>query len=278
MTSPATTQPQPVTAEDIGKPPAALVDTHAHIHFDVFRGQVDAVLHRAAEAGVTRLITVGVDTADSQRAAELAARYESVWAAVGIHPHEAAEAEQGMGYLRELAGRRKVVAIGECGLDLYKSTTSLEQQTAALRSQIELAMERQLPLIFHVREAFEPFFAIVKEYPNVRGVVHSFTGGVEEMEQATALGLYVALNGIMTFTKDTAQLEAARRLPGERLLLETDCPFLSPAPYRGKTNEPARVTDIAAFLADLRGVALLQLAGQTTANALALFGLPGVPR
>lgn len=250
-----------------------LVDTHAHIHFKEFGGKVDAVLQRATEAGVTKLITVGVSTADSRDAAELAAEYEGVWAAVGIHPYDAEEAAQGIGYIKELASRRKVVAIGECGLDFYKASATLDEQEAALRSQIELALEKDLPLIFHVREAFGSFFAIVNDYAGIRGVVHCFTGHRREMEEAVAAGLHIALNGIMTFTKDEQQLEAARQVPAERLILETDCPFLSPAPNRTDTNEPAKVADIARFVSDLRGESFEQLSAQTTANAERLFAL-----
>jgi TatD DNase family protein len=250
---------------------AGLIDTHAHLQFKEFAGQVPAVLHRAAEAGVGKIITVGVDTDDSRQAVALAATYEQVWATVGVHPHAADESTTAMAYLRDLAGRRKVVAIGECGFDFYRSETSPETQEAAVRFQIELALECDLPLIFHVREAFERFFAVVQDYPQLRGVVHSFSGGPAELEQVLATGLYVALNGIMTFTKKPDQLEAARQVPVQRLLLETDCPYLSPVPYRGKTNEPARVADIADFVADLRGEPAAVLAAQTTANAEALF-------
>jgi TatD DNase family protein len=251
----------------------ALTDTHAHLQFDDFAGQVPAVLHRASEAGVEKIITVGVDSDDSRKAVALAATYERVWATVGVHPHAAHEAQPAVTYLRELATRRKVVAIGECGLDFFRSQATPDEQEGLLRLQIELALEVDLPLIFHVREAFEHFFAVTGDYPALRGVVHSFTGGPAELEQALAAGLNVALNGIMTFTKDQGQLEAARQVPLERLLLETDCPYLSPAPHRGKTNEPARVADIADFLAELRGESVEQLAAQTTANAEALFGV-----
>jgi TatD DNase family protein len=249
------------------------IDSHAHIHFDEFAGEVDGVLHRAGEAGVTKLITVGVNTDDSRRAVELAAVYQNVWATVGIHPHEAAEIDQGIGYLRELAGRRKVVAIGECGLDFYRHRASASDQERALRMQVELARELGLPVVFHVRDAFERFLAIMADYPEVPGVVHSFTAGPTELEAVLARGWMVALNGIMTFTKDEEQLAAARRLPLDRLILETDCPFLSPAPHRGKTNEPARVPDIAVFLSRLRGEPLDHLAAATTANTERLFGL-----
>ena len=252
---------------------AALTDTHAHLQFDDFAGQVPAVLHRAAEAGVEKIITVGVDSEDSRNAVALAATYERVWATVGVHPHAAHESQPAVAYLRELATRRKVVAIGECGLDFFRSEATPDEQEALLRLQIELALELDLPLIFHVREAFERFFAVTGDYAALHGVVHSFTGGPAELKQALEVGLNVALNGIITFTKDPGLLEAARQVPQERLLLETDCPYLSPAPHRGKTNEPARVADIAAFLAELRGEPVERLAAQTTTNAEALFGV-----
>jgi TatD DNase family protein len=252
---------------------SGLTDTHAHLQFKEFAGQVPAVLHQAAEAGVAKILTVGVDSDDSRRATELAATYELVWASVGIHPHAADEPAAAVDYLRDLAQRRKVVAIGECGFDFFRSQTSPEQQEKIVRLQIELALEMDLPVIFHVREAFERFFVVIRDYPGLRGVVHSFSGGPRELEQVMTAGLQVALNGIMTFTKDREQLEAARQVPIERLLLETDCPYLSPVPHRGKTNEPARVADIAAFVAELRGVRPEVLAERTSANAAELFNI-----
>lgn len=250
-----------------------LIDTHAHIHFSAYAGKTDEVLRKAAEAGVSKVITVGVNSADSRAAAALAASRENVWASVGIHPHDAGEAGQGIGYISGLAAERKVVAIGECGLDFYKSRASREQQERALRLQIELALQKNLPAIFHVRDAFDEFYRIINDYKGIRGVVHSFSGTRAQMEAAIERDLDVALNGIMTFTKDQGQLEAAKHLPLENLLLETDCPFLSPAPRRGETNTPATVKIIAEFLADLRGEDPSKLAAAATANAEGLFGI-----
>lgn len=250
-----------------------LIDTHAHLHFDQLKGDVEGLLHRAEQAGVNKIVNVGVNTSDSKAAIELAARYENVWAAAGIHPHNAAEAEAGIKYLEELAGRRKVVAIGECGLDLFKSTSSLEQQLDALKLQVELAARLELPVIFHIRDAFDQFFELMDQLPKVRGVVHSFTAGPGELEGVLKHGWLVALNGITTFSKDEGHRLAVTQLPNDRLILETDCPFLAPAPHRGKVNQPAWVLDIAQAVAEIRGQSLAQLAVSTTRNAERLFGI-----
>lgn len=231
------------------------------------------MIKQAAEAGVDRIITIGVDTADSRKAVALAARYENIWATVGIHPHAANEYDQGAAYIRDLAAERKVVAIGECGLDYFKSTATKAEQERALRGQIELGLQLELPVVFHIREAFGDFFRILTDYGGVQGVVHSFSGGLAELDQALAAGLMVALNGIITFTKDGDQLAAAKAVPLQSLVLETDCPFLAPVPYRGKTNQPAWTADIAGHLAGLRGETPAAVAAATTANAERLFGL-----
>jgi TatD DNase family protein len=263
-----------------------LVDSHAHIQFDDYDEDRAAVVERAAAAGVTKIITVGCDARSSAAAVEMAAAYDRVWAAVGLHPHDAAAGRPALDEIARLARAPKVVGIGECGLDYfrleaYAGRTTIVAQEAALRFQIELGLELNLPMVFHIRDAFEDFWRIFDDYKNergpagnaVRGEVHCFTAGVPEMLAAVDRGLYVALNGVMTFTKDESQLAAARQLPLDRLLLETDCPYLSPKPHRGRRNEPAHVADTAAFLAALRGESLEELAGATTANAQLLFGI-----
>lgn len=265
---------QPVTVEDQLDPIPGIswVDTHAHLHFSDYTGKVDAVLHLADESDVKKIITVGINCADSQKAVELAATYENVWATVGVHPHEAAEIDQSLSYIKDLASRRRVVAIGECGLDFYKNYSSEEDQENALRKQVDLAQELDLPVVFHVRDAFEEFFKIMKDY-DVKGVVHSYTADVATMQQIIERGWMVALNGIMTFSKDEAHKDLIMQIPETHLLLETDCPFLSPAGFRGKQNEPARVSDIGAYIAEVRGSTIEQLASSTTKNAERLFGI-----
>ena len=167
----------------------------------------------------------------------------------------------------------KVVAIGECGLDYFKSETTKDEQERALRYQIELGLDKDLPMVFHVRDAFDDFWHILDDYSGVRGVVHSFTAGLPELRGSLERGLYIALNGIMTFTKDPAQLEAAKAVPSDRLVLETDCPFLAPAPKRGRRNEPANLELTAKFLAALRDEPYEDVASATTTNAETLFAL-----
>jgi TatD DNase family protein len=254
-----------------------LIDTHAHIHFDDYRDELDTILDRAHAAGVNKILCVGVNEQDSAQAIAVARAHDNLWATVGLHPHDADRGYEALEEVARLAELEKVVAIGECGLDHYKSQTDPDDQERALRFQIELALERNLPLIFHVREAFPDLWRILDDYTadgaTVRGLVHCFTAGVPELEGSLERGLSIALGGIMTFTKDPRQLAAARRVPLDRLILETDCPFLAPPPHRGQRNEPAYLPDTARFLADLRTEPLEDLAHATTANAEALFGI-----
>ena len=252
-----------------------LIDTHSHVHFQEFRDDIDETLKRAHAQGVDKLITVGCNESDSAEAIAVARAYETIWASVGLHPHDADRGYEALEEVARLAELEKVIAIGECGLDNFRSETTPEDQERALRFQIELGLELDLPMIFHVRDAFPQFFAILDEYKGegTRGLVHCFTAGVPELEGSLERGLVIALNGIMTFTKDHKQLDAAKQVPLERLVLETDCPFLAPTPVRGKRNEPANIAYTAKFLAELRGEPLEDLISATTNNAETLFGI-----
>lgn len=255
-----------------------LIDTHAHIHFEEFRDELPEVLARAHTEGVDKIVCVGVDEEDSGQAIAVARAHDNLWATVGLHPHEADRGYEALEEVARLAEMDKVVAIGEYGLDYYREGFDKDAQERALRFQLELAMERDLASVFHVRDAFDDFWRILDDYDirgndNFRGVVHCFTAGRAEMEAAVERGLYVALNGIMTFTKDARQLEAAKTLPLDRMVLETDCPFLAPVPKRGMRNEPANTAWTAKFLAELRGESFEDLAAATTRNAEALFGI-----
>lgn len=250
-----------------------LVDTHAHIHQADFDDDRSEVLDRARAAGVDKMLCVATDALDSQLAVDLAKKHDNLWATVGLHPHEASRREAAMIEMNELARDQKVVAIGECGLDYYYEHAPRDDQIKALQSQIELALKVKKPLVFHVRDAFDDFFSTIREYKNVTGVVHSFTGDEATLNKVLEANLYVAFNGIMTFTKDQDQLMAAKLCSPDCMLLETDCPFLTPTPHRGQRNEPANTKIIAEFLANLRGESFDELAAATTANAEKLFGI-----
>lgn len=270
-----------------------LVDTHCHIQSAGLDSGGERVTRElwakapgltgadmagsAAAAGVTRMICVGCDLEDSRLAIDFAARHDGCWASIGIHPHEAKDYQDKsrLSEFAALAAEPKVVAVGECGLDYHYGHSPEDDQIKVLRFQIELALETGLPMIFHVREAFDDFWPVLDSYKgsDIRGVVHSFTDSSANLQEALRRGLHVGVNGIATFAKDPVQLEAYKAVPLDRLLLETDAPFLTPTPYRGTINEPKRLGAVADFLADLRGEGPLDLARVTTRNARELFGI-----
>lgn len=248
-----------------------LIDTHCHIHAQDYPLSVEEVEQRAQTAGVTGLLCVGTDAGDSQRAVEFVQSRPQCWASIGLHPHDAELGQPALDVLGTLVTRPKVVAIGECGLDYFYGHSSKSDQEKALRFQIELAFKHNLPLIFHVREAFDDFWPIFDSYQHLRGLVHSFTDNRQNLDKLLERGLYVGINGIITFTKNDWQLDTVRAVPQDRLLLETDAPFLTPVPLRGRVNEPANVLHTARFLADLRGEPLEELAQCATRNTRQLF-------
>lgn len=273
--------------------PIELFDTHCHTHemvrrttpvydkwhSDGVQRDPDQVLADAREAGVSRMLCVGTTLADSELAVEFVAEREGLWASIGIHPHEAhdhlsADAKKRFSSLLEDGhSRDKIVAVGECGLDYFYEHSPRESQIELLKFQIELALEHDLPLSFHVREAFDDFWPIFESYrgANIRGVLHSYTDNAANLERAVGHGLHFGVNGIATFAKSEAQLVIYRTFPQRLLLLETDAPFLTPVPFRGKVCESKHVRVTAQFLADLRGENLEDLAVATTANARALL-------
>lgn len=267
-----------------------LTDTHCHIHEALDSADLstetrkkyekagkpspDQIIQNAKDADVTRLICVGTTLEDSQLAVDFVQSRQNCWASIGIHPHEAKHhlSSAAKRAFAELAARPKVVAVGECGLDYFYENSPKEEQKDLLNFQLQLAEKYNLPVIFHVRDAFDDFWPIFDLY-KVRGVIHSFTATQKELDQILQRNLYVGLNGIMTFTKNQDQLEAAKAVPLTNLLLETDAPFLTPHPYRGTICEPRHIRVIAEFLANLRGESLEQISKTTTANAQKLFGI-----
>lgn len=255
-----------------------LVDTHSHIQLTDYDQNRAEVLDRARAAGVT-MMAIGVDVPSSVEAIELAKANDDIFATVGLHPHDAAGetgeiAAEDFAAIAKLAEDDSVLAIGECGLDFYYNNSPKDIQIAIFKQQIELAIKLDKPMVWHVRDAFIDFFEVIDQYPGVRGIVHCFTGTQSEMQQAVDRGFYIAYNGIMTFTKDEAQLETVKATPLERMVLETDCPWLSPKSHRGRPNEPAYIVETAQFIATLRADEYDIFCDTTTANACTILGIP----
>jgi TatD DNase family protein len=264
-----------------------LVDSHCHLdqpHFDADR---ERVIARAAKSGVTRLINPGVDLPSSRAAVALARQYEGIYAAVGVHPHDAKTLDAAaLVELKALAQADKSVAMGEIGLDYYRDLSPRDVQRRAFQMQLELAAELGLPVIVHDRDAHKDVLAMLSDWRSLLDaqrstlngkacVLHSFSGDVALAEQAVALGFYIGISGPVTYKNADQTREVARAVPLGQLLIETDAPYLTPQPYRGKRNEPAYVLLVAQTVADARGLTLEQVAAQTSANAAALFGLTG---
>lgn len=247
-----------------------LTDTHCHIHESSYPLDSQEVLERAHKAGVTRIICVGTNEKSSEEAAAFAQSHEKVYFSIGVHPHDT---KDGWERLEALAKAPKLVAVGEIGLDYFYTHSPREVQLTALEAQLDLALRHNLPVIFHVREAFDDFWPVFDNFKGIKGELHSFTDTPEHLEQALKRGLFIGVNGISTFTKSEAQRAMFASIPLERLLLETDAPFLTPAPFRGKVNEPAFVRQIAEFHAQVRDISLDQIAHVSTENAQTLFKL-----
>ena len=256
-----------------------LFDTHAHLADEQLAADVAGVVERAGAAGVSRILAVGTTAESSRHCLEIARRLKSVRSSAGIHPNHAAEAQPGDwdGIMR-LSNEAEVVALGETGLDLYWKDTPLAMQQDYFDRHIRLSQAAGLPLVIHLRETAAEILAMLREARQrgpLRGVMHSFTGTAEQAAEFLALGLHISFAGMLTYKKSDDLRAVSATIPADRLLVETDSPYLSPEPFRGKRpNEPARVVHTAECLAQVRGVSLAELAGRTTANALALFRRP----
>jgi TatD DNase family protein len=257
-----------------------IIDTHCHLADPRLRDEVDGVLARAEAAGVATMLSVGaIGPVENDRlTVEIAERTPNVFAAVGVHPHDAKDCTpERIAALRALAKSHKVVAIGESGLDFHYLHSPRHAQEAALRSHLELASETDLPIVIHCRDAEARMAEIVGEVgmPPQGGVIHCFTGDRVAAERFFALGFHISFSGILTFRNAGPIRDAARSVPADRVMVETDAPYLAPEPYRGRRNEPAFVVRTLEVLAQIRGAASGELAGQIVANAVRLFKLPG---
>lgn len=256
------------------------VDSHCHLTDEQFADDLEAVIARALAAGVTQVVTLGTDLATSRAAIALAEKYPAVYAAIGIHPEAVRAARQSdVQSLRELAAHPKVVAIGEIGLDYFWDKTTADLQQIFFVEQLRLAGDLQLPVAIHDRDAHEKIMETLGELEglHLRGVLHAFSGELEMAHAAMKMGYMISLGGPVTFKSARRTQEIAAQLPLEKMMLETDAPYLAPHPFRGKRNEPAQVPLIAARIAELRDVHPDQIAARTTQNARHLFGLPQVP-
>ena len=255
-----------------------LIDTHTHLDDARFDGDRDAMIERARQAGIEAFVTIGCDLATSRSAVALADQHPDVFASIGVHPHEVKHVEDAWySEFRRLAQHRKVVAYGEIGLDYHYNHSSPQSQRQRFREQIQLARELRLPVIIHTREAQEDTITILKEEKaaEVGGVFHCFSGDAWLAKDALDLGFYLSFSGILTFQNAAMLRDIAKQTPLDRVLIETDCPYLTPVPHRGKRNEPAFVPHVAKQLVAIRpDLSYEDIERTTSANAKRLFKIP----
>jgi TatD DNase family protein len=246
-------------------------DTHAHLSFPDFSEDLPVVIERAQTAGVGGIVTVATGLEDARRALEIAGQFEGVYAAVGLHPGDEPVAEPAS--VRKLPVSGKIVAVGETGLDYYRGRAHKQEQRYLFAAHLAFAKEHDKPVIIHNREAGADLLEILREF-RPAGVMHCFSGGEKFAFDCIELGLFISYSGILTFENAAALRAVAKAVPLENVLLETDCPYLAPQPYRGKRNEPAHIPLIAQALAQIKSVSVEEVARATTANACRLFRIP----
>ncbi|HEY32668.1 MAG TPA: TatD family hydrolase [Dehalococcoidia bacterium] len=261
------------------EPTNALVDTHAHLDAGEFDADRDEVIARAHDTGIGTIITVGTGIESGQHSIELAERYQDILVAIGIHPHAASTTtEADISAIARLAEHPKVVAIGEIGLDFYRNYSPRDSQFRVLQWQLDLAAQINLPVVIHCREAHEEIINVLHDWTSRHperqppGVIHCFTGDTETARQYLEMGFYLSLGGYITYPANSNAHDTIRSIPPDRLMVETDCPYLAPQRYRGRRNEPSYVRYTAEELAQIRGVSFEALARETTENARRLFG------
>lgn len=259
-----------------------LIDSHSHLHFHKSFPDYEEVLQRAKEAGVSRQVLIGCEMSDSLRACQFAQQHEELSWVIGIHPHEINQVTpENLKIIRDVLGRggeysdlkKLPVAVGEIGLDYYRNIQSPELQREGFRELLKVALDFDLPVVIHMRDAFEDCRKIMEEMKVKKAVLHCFSGGLEQADWAWERGYLTSFTGSVTYPKNTVLMEVAKKAPDDLYMLETDCPFLAPQNHRGKRNEPAFVLDIARHVAMLRGHSLEQVAKHTTVNAERFFGI-----
>lgn len=250
-----------------------LFDTHVHLNSKMYKHDLEEVIKRALEAGVTRMAVIGFDAPSNARAIELAEQYEFIYAVVGIHPSDARSAtEEGWVVLREQLQHPKVVALGECGFDYYHDTSFNDIQRVVFEKQLEIAKEIAMPIVVHMRDSVDDVYETLKEKGRgLSGVIHCYSGDVKMMHKFLDLGFYIGLDGPVTFKNAHSVHEVAKAVPIDKLVIETDGPYLTPAPNRGKRNEPAYVSYIAEKIAELKGMTYEEVCKMTTENGLNMY-------
>ncbi len=250
-----------------------LTDTHCHLFYDELKNDLPGVLERARKQGVGRFICVATNITDSSECLQLSLVHDNIYASAGIHPHDAKDAPNNfVDQIYELMNNHKMVAVGEMGLDYFRNLSEPEVQKNVFRAQMKIALELNKPVIFHNRDADEDLISILNEFPDVIGVAHCFSSTLETAKKFINLGYYISFSGNITF-KNSHLPKVAKELPLERLLVETDCPYLSPDPYRGKINEPSRVRIVAERLAEIHRTSLEKIVEITSENATNIFKL-----
>ncbi len=252
-----------------------ITDSHAHLYWKSFDSDRTEALQRAREAGVERMIIVGTDLVSSRAAFELCDGQLNLFPTAGIHPHDAeGVSDDDRAAIEEMCRRPECVAVGETGLDWFKEYSPRTEQIENFYWHLDLARKLDKPVVVHCRDAHEDTSKIIGEFPGLRGVMHCYSFGASELEPYLEAGFYISFSGVVTYPKNDDNRAAARCVPRERLLVETDCPYLAPQGFRGKRNEPAYVAEVLRCVSEVRGEDFEELARQTSANAAELFGLP----
>ncbi|HIC74604.1 MAG TPA: TatD family deoxyribonuclease [Candidatus Marinimicrobia bacterium] len=250
------------------------IDTHAHLYYDNLKNQLAKVVERAEAAGVTQIICVGTDLPSSETSISIAEKYDAVFATVGVHPHDAKDApDDYLHQLRDLTSHSKVVAVGEMGLDYFRDFSPRNMQKEVFQSQLALARELDLPAVIHNRDADEDILKILEEVRYEKSVLHCFSSNTEMAGRAISLGCLLSFTGNVTFGKNHTE-SVLLTTPLNRIMLETDCPFMTPVPNRGKLNEPANILHIAQWIAKIKRINVLEVAESTTSTAQFFFNLP----
>lgn len=256
-----------------------LIDSHAHLELAPLVKDVPGVVERAKQAGVKAVVCVGIDLEDAKNAAAIAKDHQEVFLVVGFHPHNADSVTDSLlSEMEQMAKGPKVVGYGEIGLDYFRNHSSKDNQVSVFKEQLNLAKHLEKPVVIHLRDAYHEGLDTLERFApfKAKGVIHCFSGTWDDAKRALDLGFYISIPGTVTYKKNDELRSIVAKIPADRLILETDCPFLAPEPLRGKTNEPALMVHTAQKVAEIRGMTFKELAGQTCENTLSLFGPYGL--